>query len=463
MIQKLLIEKRVRNVLDLLRTAGASECMLVGGWVRDQILGINSKDYDVEVYGLGYDEIVEALRPRYSVNLVGKSFGVVKIGDWLDISLPRRESKCGLGHRGFEIESDPTLTPHEATSRRDFTVNAIGLRADGTLFDPYDGCGDLEQGILRAPTEAFCEDPLRVLRGMQFAARLGFRMEERTVEMCRSVLPEFDELAAERIWGEWHKWAERGQYPSHGLNILRQTGWIEKFPALAAIESVPYGKGKGEDLFEHTCRVCDAVASLIARGRFSLEDRTVLFFSALCHDWGYPEAILTSKPACEIGPGHARRGRRLATDFLEMMRAPGWVVERVAPLVRMHNVTITSRNELLTARRLRWMAHALAPTSLRHWATLREAHLTAVGASQSTEAKRLPELISQARTLGVWEQAPSPLIQGRDLIKWGIVPGPEMGPILKQAFRAQLNGAFDDLEGGRRWFARISTCKKDLH
>ena len=456
------IDKRVQEVLDLLRAAGATECMLVGGWVRDRILGIHSKDYDVEVYGLGYDKIVETLRPRYPVNLVGKSFGVVKISDWLDISLPRRESKCGLGHRGFEIEFDPTLTPYEATSRRDFTVNAIGLRADGSLFDPFDGRSDLKRAILRAPTEAFCEDPLRVLRGMQFAARFGFRMEERTVAMCRSVLPEFEELAAERIWGEWHKWAEKGRYPSHGLELLRETGWIEKFPPLAALCDVPYRKGRSEDLFEHTCRVCDAVSALFTREPFSEEDRTVLLLAALCHDLGRPQAIHSTGFDKGIAPGHARRGKSLATDFLESMRAPGWVVARVAPLVRLHNATISVRDESSTARRLRWMAHALAPASIRLWAALREAHTAATASSECDEAKRLQDWCAEAKDLGVWDKAPAPLIQGRNLIKWGVACGPGMGPILSRAFLAQLNGVFDDLEGGRRWFDQMSEGTSEI-
>ena len=211
-----------RSVGQRLLAAGASDCLLVGGFVRDSLLDIPSKDVDLEVYGLNYDQIVAALSVDHaSVNLVGRSFGVVKVGQMLDVSMPRRESKSGMGHKGFAIDADPTMTPHEACARRDFTINAIGMRLDGSIFDPFDGRRDLQLGVLRATSRAFQDDPLRVLRGMQFAARFGLDMEAQTAAMCREMVGEYPTLSPERIWEEWRKWAAQGRYPGKGLETCR--------------------------------------------------------------------------------------------------------------------------------------------------------------------------------------------------------------------------------------------------
>ncbi|MDR3110654.1 MAG: hypothetical protein LBU65_13380, partial [Planctomycetaceae bacterium] len=199
------VYKKAAHLIELLLESGASDAFFVGGTVRDQLLGIDVKgvkDVDIEVYGLSYEQIVTILKPRFRVNFVGKSFGVIKIDNSIDVGVPRRESKHGSGHRGFEVVPDPTMTIREAFARRDFTINAIGLRLNGEFIDPFGGRDDLNNGILRATTDSFCEDPLRVLRGMQFAARFGFRMDSKTIDLCKRVANEFDTLAPERIWDE---------------------------------------------------------------------------------------------------------------------------------------------------------------------------------------------------------------------------------------------------------------------
>ena len=236
---------KARAIAQQLRAAGATHCLLVGGYVRDHLLGIESKDLDIEVYGLSYAQIAEALRRHHRVDLVGRSFGVVKVGNEIDISLPRSESKTGVGHTGFAVTVDPKLTPREAAARRDFTINAMAMDFDGKIFDPFGGRVDLGRGLLRATSAAFQEDPLRVLRGMQFAARFGFDMDQETVEMCRGLRHEFQHLSAERIWEEWHKWATKARYPSKGLALLQSTGWTENFPVLHAMAETPQVKVDG--------------------------------------------------------------------------------------------------------------------------------------------------------------------------------------------------------------------------
>jgi tRNA nucleotidyltransferase (CCA-adding enzyme) len=163
----------VNEVLALLRAAGGRP-FFMGGCVRDALLGIGSKDFDIEVFGLSVAQIQKALSARFEIISVGAAFGVIKLKDFpVDVSVPRRENRVGAGHRDFEVFVDSTLTPKEAAERRDFTINAIGWNdANGELLDFYEGERDLKAGVIRHVSAKFAEDPLRVLRAMQFAARI---------------------------------------------------------------------------------------------------------------------------------------------------------------------------------------------------------------------------------------------------------------------------------------------------
>src|SRR5712692_9969835 len=146
--------------------------VVVGGAVRDALLGLRPKDFDFEVYGIAYDKLAGLLVHLGRIDLVGKSFGVVKLasgGASYDFSVPRRDNKIGLHHRDFRATFDENITPREAASRRDFTINAMAWDPlTGEVLDFFHGREDLKSRTLRATSEAFAEDPLRVLRGMQF-------------------------------------------------------------------------------------------------------------------------------------------------------------------------------------------------------------------------------------------------------------------------------------------------------
>src|ERR1041384_7060547 len=189
--------------------------MLVGGTVRDRLLGKESKDFDVEVYGLEPGRLREVLERIARVNAVGEHFSVYKLVFFssrtegaqqerfeIDVSLPRRESKSGSGHRGFVIEGDPSMTFEEAARRRDFTINAILYDPLADQFvDPYEGIRDLREKRLRAvAAETVVEDSLRVLRAVQFAARFEMTIDAATVALCRTI--DLTDLPHERIWGE---------------------------------------------------------------------------------------------------------------------------------------------------------------------------------------------------------------------------------------------------------------------
>src|SRR3954469_2455984 len=178
---------RARAIAASIHDAGG-RALIVGGWVRDRLMGRDSKDVDLEVFGLASKRVRTLLEALGQVEAVGESFQVYKTGD-IDVSLPRRESKSGRGHRGFEVTGDPDMTFEEAARRRDFRVNAIGWDPlTGEYLDPYDGQGDLQRRILRAVDPAtFAEDSLRALRAVQFAARFGFAVDTGTQELCRSI------------------------------------------------------------------------------------------------------------------------------------------------------------------------------------------------------------------------------------------------------------------------------------
>lgn len=451
---KLKVTPRIDRIIQTLIVAGAKECLFVGGYVRDQLLGTPAEklDFDIEVYGLSYDEIVRALRAaKFHVDIVGKSFGTVKVGNGIDLSVPRRESKSGIGHTGFKVESDPTMTFDEAASRRDFTINAIGMRQDGSIVDPFGGRGDIENRLLRATSPKFVEDPLRVLRGMQFAARLGFEMEPQTISMCRSLVGEFGTLSPERIWGEWHKWATRGKFSSHGLRVLRQTDWLAKFPELAALVDVPQNPvwHPEGDVWDHTLLVCDAAAEIASDENMSEEDRVVLMFAALGHDFGKPQTTVRNEKGNWSSPNHAVNSAILVDDFLTRIRAPNWVTQNVVPLVREHmaHMAHSPEYDVPSERAVRRLAVRLSPSSVRMWCHL--CHADAMGClARGTRVSSWGEV---AAKLDVREERPVPLVYGRDLMAIGFRPGPELGVSLKKLYEAQLDGEFVTRDGGIAW------------
>ncbi|MBQ6138037.1 MAG: CCA tRNA nucleotidyltransferase, partial [Kiritimatiellae bacterium] len=220
----------VRQIAALVRDAGG-RALMVGGAVRDLMLGDEDvKDVDIEVFGVEPERLKSALSHRFEFDPCGVSFGVLKIKHLdIDVALPRRESKSGVGHRGFLVDSDPWLSMREAASRRDFTVNAMYYDPLAEEFeDPYGGADDLRNRRLRHVSPKFVEDPLRVLRGMQFVARFGLEPAQETVEICRTV--GMEGLSQERIFEEWAKLLLKGRSIGRGLEFLRATGWVRVFP-----------------------------------------------------------------------------------------------------------------------------------------------------------------------------------------------------------------------------------------
>jgi len=264
---------QVLKLAEAVRNAGG-RAMLVGGCVRDRLIGIESKDLDVEVYGVDPARLREILKQLGNVNTVGEHFSVYKLVARdqsteparveIDVSIPRRESKSGQGHRGFLIEGDPSMTFEEAARRRDFTLNAIlydPLRDE--MVDPFGGRADLANRLLKAvDAGTFIEDSLRVLRAVQLAARFELTLDPDTAELCRSI--DLADIPHERIWGEFEKLLMLGERPSIGLGVALDLGVLDKlFPELRALAGRQSGH-TAEDAFEHKKRSLEESAKASA-------------------------------------------------------------------------------------------------------------------------------------------------------------------------------------------------------
>lgn len=449
---------RARPILDALATAGG-EPLIVGGAVRDALLGFASADIDIEVHLLDPEQVLRALEPIGKVNAVGRSFGVVKLrahcGSEFDVALPQRRSFNASGQRGHIPTTDPAMTLREAAARRDFTWNALGINQAGELVDFYNGVADLRAGVIRHVSDSFGEDPLRVLRAMQFAARFDMRLAPETAVLCQSLLPQAGVIAVERVWGEWSKWS-LAPHPRAGLQALAESGWIAHFPELAALRGCvqsPQYHPEG-DVWAHTGYVCDAAARVATREQLSAEMRRSLVFAALCHDLGKPAATQIDADGCIRSYGHDQAGIEPARNFLASIGAWQSVVAQVLPLVREH----MGHYNKPSPRAVRRLAARLAPASIELWACLVEAD----HAGHPPLPPRAPAepFLALARALEISRRPPQPLLSGRDLLAAGYPPGPALGPLLKRAYQAQIEGVFATTEQGLAWLSRESKTEE---
>ena len=443
----------------LTETPELGDSYLVGGCVRDALLGTAIQDVDVEVFGVDYERLLRALRRWGRTDLVGRSFGVVKLttreGRTFDFTIPRRDSKVAPGHKGFEIAFDLAITPREAAARRDFTINALMYdpRRE-TVLDFFGGVRDLERRVLRHTSPAFVEDPLRVLRGMQFAARFDLQPAPETVALCRSIKTGFRELAVERVCDEWFKWAARSRRPSAGLEFLRATEWLEQFPELQATVGVPqepewHPEG---DVFVHTGHCCDALVSLPQWQQADERSRIVFSLAVLTHDLGKArttERVEQGGVWRIMSPQHEEAGAALAESFLQRLRAPHAVIERVLPLVRHHMAHL----QTVTDRAVRRLAKRLEPETIPSLCTVMTADAMGRPPKPPVAPPIVAGLLAKAAELEVQERAPRPILLGRYLVELGMEPGPAFGEILEAAFEAQLEGKFMDLPQAFVWLA----------
>jgi tRNA nucleotidyltransferase (CCA-adding enzyme) len=440
--------------------AAGYRALIAGGAVRDELLGLAPKDFDIEVYGVSFDALAELLGRHGRVDLVGQSFGVVKLtvgGHIFDFSLPRRDSKTGRAHRDFLTTFDPDITPEEAASRRDFTINAMGFDpVANELLDYFGGVEDLQNRVLRATSGAFREDPLRVLRGMQFACRFNLTVDPATADECRAIWHEYPTIAQERIAEEFMKWATKSQYPGRIAEYLNATGWIVHFPEINNLLGVPqdpewHPEG---DVGVHTMHVLDAAARIAERDALDGDERAVLLFSALTHDFAKAGTTALRERNGVLrwtAHGHEAAGGPLARAFLERIGIKPAIVEQVVPLVENHLAHSSLRNDV-TPRTVRRLAFRLAPASITQLLRLIEADHSGrppLPAGLPESAIRIGEMASAQ---AVTKKPQSALILGRHVLPYfDNRPGPNIGEITRAAYEAQTDGAFSTEEEALEW------------
>jgi len=431
----------------------------VGGWVRDQLLGIDSKDLDVEFFG---PSNLRELTPWLSqfgevIDEHGASFSVVKVkvdGITVDCSLPRTETKTGEEHKGFDVSVDSSMTIVQALARRDFTVNAIAYNPlTNEYIDPYRGIPHLKGKQLRHTSTQFADDPLRVLRGMQFAGRFDLTASLSTITLCNQLINAYKKLPVERVWDEWEKLALYAIKPSAALNFLSGTGWIWHFPALAnclSIEQDAEWHPEG-NVRQHLREALDYST------RFDLDDkeRLILFFAVLLHDVGK----VSTTELCDDGhirsPGHDGAGEPLAKQFLASIGAPLWLQEVVPLLVREHMVHVHTRKP--TPRSVRRLAKRLEPANITQLLRVMECDHRGRGDFDAPLPETIHTIRELAETMRVEESGPEPILKGRHLIKKKWKPGPHFGVTLKEAFELQLDGVITDLDSALKWLDEKET------
>ena len=419
------------------------------------------KDYDVECFGIAYDAMAADLKQWGRTDLVGKSFGVIKLttrsGLDYDFAIPRRDNKTGIGHKGFEVEFDPNITTEEAAERRDFTISTLMFDPrEQRIIDHFDGEKHLREKRLRHTSGAFAEDPLRVLRGMQFAARFDLKADPETIELCRSIRDSFTELAVERVLEEWLKWASKSRKPSAGILFLEATGWLDHFPEIADLRKTPqdpHWHPEG-DALAHTLHCLDAMVQLPEWQEAERNTRVVLTFGILAHDFGKPATTRTEFKEkhgrdCIISPGHDEIGVPLTELFLTRIGAPNELHKHVPPLVRCHLAHLQEINP----RSVRRLARRLAPATIEELCAVIQADHNGRPPNPPKTPDGVIKLRAQAHDLKLEAEAPRRILLGRHLIDRGMKPGKEFGDILSSAFEAQLDGAFTDLEGAQGWLA----------
>lgn len=381
---------------------------IVGGAVRDALMGIDSKDIDIEVHGIGADLLAQTLQKLGSVNEIGKSFGVFKLvlsGQEFDVSIPRRDSQQGPGHNDVEVVGDPHMGMREAARRRDLTINAIAYDPlTDEYTDPWNGMHDIQRSLLVAvDSDTFGEDPLRVLRVMQFAARFGFSLDPNLVGLCNDA--DLSALPAERLWGEFEKLLMRSSSPSIGWTLAHRLHILGRvLPEISGLQM--------ESVNAAIDRAAKYKSKVDGVGR-----ATALMLAAMLHNTDPAVAEST-------------------LDRLGVFKLHGYQVRKRV----IQSVSTWSM-----------LAVEVSDTQLRHLSEKHDISLVSGTAWAVTGDQAALINLDRAVELGISSEPLAVLIKGRDLRKFGIEPGPTMGEWLQKIRNEQLEGRVTTPEEAALW------------
>ena len=388
--------------------------VIVGGYVRDFFIGLDSKDIDIELYGVdSLDKVEKILQEFGSINSVGKSFGVCKLfyEDLdLDFSLPRRDSKIAQGHKGFTVTLDTGMDFKTAAKRRDFTMNAIGYDViSQEILDPYNGIHDLQNKLLKAvDLEQFSEDPLRVLRAVTFATRFELTIEKKLFFLCKTMIENgvLEELPQERIFNEIQKVLLLSQKPSQAFTLLQKLSAFDFFSEFTSLHDEDFTSllaalDRAKSLSEQTeCHNRLSLLLAVLSSCFSHEE-TLSFLKKLTTDKKLTQAILKLKEAA-----------------IDLQNITNYTVYKLATKVNIQLYLL--------------YLHAMYP-------------------EQTSAIKMLEE---KATKLGVLQKKLEPLIQGKDLIALGLKPSKQFSTLLNELYDLQMREKIKTKEEAKQWLKR---------
>lgn len=439
----------VPAIAEAVKKAGG-RAFLVGGHVRDTLAGFPAgKDVDLEVYGIQGDVLRKLLAKLGRVDAVGESFQVYKIG-FVDVSIPRRDSKAGRGHKGFDVVGDPDMSVEEAARRRDFTINAILMDPlTSEVLDPFGGQADLKAKRLRAvdPT-TFADDSLRVLRGMQFAARFEFAIEPSTVALARSI--PLDDLPGERIYGEFEKLLLRARRPSIGLAAGLEMGVMDKlFPDLKALVGCPQEPAwhPEGDVWVHTLQAVDLAATMI--GDLPVPKKLAVMLGTLCHDLGKPPttAVIDGRIRSLDHEAQGLPPTERVLDRLNVHTLDGYDVRKqVLALVGDHlKPGVFHKDGKAGDGAFRRLALRVELDLLYRVAKADSLGRVAPG-KPPPNAEAQEWFLERAKGLKVEHAPEKPILMGRHVLELGLKPGPRVGEITDAVYQLQLDGKVKTLE-----------------
>ncbi|MBR5143834.1 MAG: tRNA nucleotidyltransferase [Clostridia bacterium] len=410
----------------------------VGGYVRDIIRGNPGKDVDIEIHGISPDALKQILSGLGQRMEIGESFGIFGLkGYSLDIAMPRTETNRGKGHKDFDIFVDPHIGTVKAAKRRDFTINALMQNIlSGEIIDHFGGRDDLEKGIIRhIDPDTFVEDPLRVLRGAQFASRFGFTIADETIELCRGM--DISTLARERVIGELEKALTKSDKPSIFFELMRKMGhlsiWFPELEALIGVEQNPKHHAEG-DVWVHTMMVLDEVAKI----RHYASDELGVMLSAITHDFG--KAICTEIVKGEIHAyEHETKGLPIIESFMHRLTNEHKLIKYVLNLSEYH----------MKPNTLAAMGASIKSTNKMFDKSVDPAGLLCLAVADGLGKIAPREYISYddffIERLAIYREYMSrPHVTGQDLIDAGIQPSKSFSEYLEYAHKLRLAGIEKD-------------------
>lgn len=401
----------------------------VGGFVRDRLLGFSNKDIDIEVHGIEAEKLKAIVASVGKVLEMGESFGILSLkGTDIDIAMPRKETATGRGHRDFSVDVDPYIGVIKAASRRDFTVNALMEDVlTGEIIDSFGGLCDLKNRVLRhVNDESFPEDPLRVLRLAQFAARFGFCVDKKTEELCKTI--DLSSLSKERIDGEMKKALLKAEKPSVFFEVLRDVNALDYwFPDLKKLINLPQNPAfhPEGDVWVHTMEVLDRAAAFREKTSFPY----AFMLSALCHDLGKIEATKEIDGVIHAY-AHESLGQPIIKELLARITADKGVINYVLNMSFYHmKPGVMARADSSQKSFNKLFDDSVCPSDL----------ICLALSDEGERHENIENILSEK--LRIFNEAMSrPYVQGTDLIEAGLKPDKSFSEILAYAHKLRLAG-----------------------